>query len=368
MNIPFVDLYAQYKTLKNPIDQAIQGVLDNTAFIGGAAVREFETSFAEKVGAKHCIGVGNGTDAIQIVLKMLGIGHGDEVITTATSWIATSEMVTITGAKPVFVDIEPDFYCIDSNKLEAAITPKTRAIIPVHLYGQIANMGEILTIAKKHNLYVIEDCAQSHLSEWQGRKAGTMGIAGTFSFYPGKNLGAYGDAGCIVTDDDELASKCRQYSNHGQLTKNTHLMEGINSRLDGIQAAILNVKLPHLEQWCSARGAVAAKYSELLAGINEIELPKIRENSRHTFHIYAIRTRRRDELIAALDEAGISSGVHYPHALPTMPAYEYLNLDLEDYQKAIHHSQSELSLPIYPEMTDEMIEYVAETIRGFFKE
>ncbi|MGB7295408.1 MAG: DegT/DnrJ/EryC1/StrS family aminotransferase, partial [Candidatus Aminicenantales bacterium] len=238
MNIPFVDLKAQYQALKGEIDAAIQSVIDKAAFVGGPHVQEFEIGFADKYGVKHCISCANGTDAIYITLKALGIGPGDEVITVANSWISTSETISQTGARPVFVDIDPDYYHIDSQKIEEKISSKTKAVIPVHLFGQPACIEEIKTICKKHRLLLIEDCAQAHFATYKSQKVGTFGIAGTFSFYPGKNLGAYGDAGSIITDDDHLAEHARMFANHGSLRKHQHNMEGINSRLDGIQAAI----------------------------------------------------------------------------------------------------------------------------------
>ncbi|SVD78190.1 uncharacterized protein METZ01_LOCUS431044, partial [marine metagenome] len=245
MRIPFVDLKAQYHSIKEEIDTAIQNVINETAFIKGKYVQNFEEEYAEIYGVKHCISCANGTDAIYITLKALGIGPGDEVITTALSWISTSETITQAGARVVFVDIDPDYYTIDTAKIENKITEKTKAIIPVHLYGHPGNMTDIMAIAEKYNLKVIEDCAQAHFAQWKGKYVGTFGIAGTFSFFPGKNLGAFGDAGCIVTNDDELAQKVRMFAHHGALKKHHHEFEGINSRLDGLQAAVLSVKLKY---------------------------------------------------------------------------------------------------------------------------
>jgi len=249
MKVPFVDLKAQYLSIKEDIDEAIFKVIEETAFIGGKYVQNFEKEFAEKYQVKHCISVANGTDSLYIIMKMLGIGSGDEVITVANSWISSSETITQTGAKPVFVDIDPLYYTIDEKLISSKITTRTKAIMPVHLFGQMCDMDLITGLASQHGLFVIEDCAQSHFSEFKGRRAGTIGIAVSFSFYPGKNLGAYGDAGCIVTNDDELAEKCRIYARHGAKVKHQHTIEGINSRLDGIQAAILSKKLPHISEW-----------------------------------------------------------------------------------------------------------------------
>lgn len=368
MKVPFVDLKAQYHSIKSEMDQAISSVLEETAFIGGKYVREFEQAFATLYGVKHCVSVANGTDAIYITMKMLGIGEGDEVITVANSWISTSETITQAGAKPVFVDIEADTYVIDVDAIEAKITSKTKAIIPVHLYGQAVRMDVLKTLCEKHNLFLIEDCAQSHFTEFDGKRVGTIGNAGTFSFYPGKNLGAYGDAGCVITNDDVLAEKIRMYANHGALKKHSHQIEGINSRLDGLQAAILSVKLPHILRWTEQRIANAKKYNQLLASCESIACPVIRENTKHTFHLYVIRTERRDELEAYLNEKGIGTAIHYPTALPFMPAYAYLGGTKEEFPIAHAYQNKILSLPMCPELSDDQIHYIAETIHAFFAE
>ena len=272
MHIPFVDLKAQYESIKPEIDAAMASVIADTAFIGGQRIKDFERAFAEAQGAKHCIGVANGTDAIYIALRMLGVGDGDEVITVANSWISTSEVITQAGARPVFVDID-EHYNIDAALIEEKITPRTRAILPVHLYGQPADLDAIVALCEKHDLLLLEDCAQAHLARFDGTRVGNFGKAGTFSFYPGKNLGAYGDAGAIVTNDDELAERCRMFANHGALKKDHHKIEGINSRLDGLQAAVLSAKLPHLADWTANRQAVAAAYDERLAGIGDLVTP-----------------------------------------------------------------------------------------------
>jgi dTDP-4-amino-4,6-dideoxygalactose transaminase len=366
MNIPFVDLKAQYQSLKGEIDAAIQSVINKTAFVGGPHMQEFEIAFAEKCGVEHCISCANGTDAIYITLKALGIGPGDEIITVANSWISTSETISQAGARPVFVDIDPDYYHIDPQKIEERISSKTKAVIPVHLFGQPASIDEIKAICGKHGLSFIEDCAQAHFATYKGQNVGTFGVAGTFSFYPGKNLGAYGDAGAIITNDDDLASRARMFANHGSLRKHQHNIEGINSRLDGIQAAILNVKLKYIDGWNRARHQNALKYNELLSSISQIQTPKIRENAFHIFHLYVIRTTKRDELASVLRSKGIDSGIHYPTALPFMPAYSYLGHKPSDFPKA-HQIQDEiLSLPMYPELSDRQINYVANSIRDFF--
>ena len=366
MNVPFVDLKAQYLALKSEIDPAIQSVINETAFIGGKYVEGFEKAYAEKYGMKHCISCANGTDAIYITLKALGIGFGDEVITVANSWISTSETISQAGARPVFVDID-DYFHIDPSQIEAKITKKTKAVIPVHLFGQPADIKAVRAICEKRNLYLIEDCAQSHFATVQGKKTGTFGIAGTFSFYPGKNLGAYGDAGAIVTDDDEFARNARLYANHGSLQKHIHEIEGINSRLDSIQAVVLQAKLKHIDDWNKARNSHALKYNDLLGDLGQIKCPKLRPDAFHIFHLYVIRASRRDDLAAFLKTKGVFTGIHYPTALPFMPAYRYLRHRPADFPVA-HQCQDEiLSLPMYPELTDEQISYVADSIKEFCK-
>ena len=367
MNVPFVDLKAQYESIRKDIDSAIQQVIQETAFIGGKYVKSFDQSFAQAYGVKHCIGCANGTDAIYIIMRMLGIGAGDEVITTAGSWISTSETIGQTGATPVFVDIEPDFYTIDVSKIEEKITPRTKAIIPVHIYGQMADIESIAAICKKHNLHLIEDCAQSHFSKYKDRNAGTWGIAGTVSFYPGKNLGAYGDAGAIITNDDALAEKCRMFANRGALVKHQHHMEGINSRLDGLQAAILSAKLPHIQKWTEQRIANAAIYTEKLKNIPFIKTPCVRPGSRHTWHLYVIRAEKRDQLATWLKERGIETAIHYPTPLPFLPAYRHLQAKREDYPVAAACQGQILSIPMYPELTREAIEYIAKSICEFYQ-
>ena len=366
MKIPFVDLKEQYKTIKNEIDEAIQSVIDDTAFIKGKYVEKYEKEYAEKYGAKHCIGVANGTDAIYVSLKALGIGTGDEVITVANSWISTSETITQTGATPVFVDIDPDYYTIDHKLIEDKITPKTRAIIPVHLFGQPAEIENIQSICKAHNLHMVEDCAQAHFAEYNNQKVGTFGIAGTFSFFPGKNLGAYGDAGAIISNDDDFAMKARMYANHGALIKHQHQIEGMNSRLDGMQAAILSVKLKYISGWNEKRLKNATLYNKLLAGVEGIAIPKINKNVKHVFHLYVIRADRREALQKYLAGKDISTGIHYPTPLPLLPAYKYLNHTPSDFPIASNYMDKILSLPMFPELTDEKIEYVVECVKKVF--
>lgn len=365
MKIPFVDLKQQYLQIKPEIEGAINEVINNASFIGGEYVRRFEKDFASLYGVKNCIGVANGTDAIYIVLKMLGIGHGDEVITVANSWISTSETITQAGATPVFVDVD-EYFTIDAKKIEEKITSRTKAVIPVHLYGQPADINAIKEICSQYNLYLIEDCAQSHFSQYNGRYTGTFGIASTFSFYPGKNLGAYGDAGCILTNDAVLAEKCRMYANHGALKKHHHLMEGINSRLDSLQANILTVKLKYLLDWNAARLRNAELYLKKLEDISEIVLPKIRPEAIHTFHLFVIKAERRESLQAFLADRGIETSIHYPTLLPLLPCYQYLNYQSVDFPVGFDNQSRILSLPMFPELSEENITAVADSIRSFY--
>jgi len=361
--IPFVDLKAQYLSIKEEIDKAIQDVIDQTAFIGGAAIKQFEVAFAEYVGTKHCIACGNGTDSIEILLKAMNIGTGDEVIVPANSWISTSEAVSAIGATPVFVDVD-EFYSINISLAEKKITTKTKAIIPVHLYGHPADMPGVMKLAEKYNLKVIEDCAQSHGAEINGRRTGTWGHAASFSFYPGKNLGAYGDAGAMATNDDELGAICRQIANHGQLKKHHHVREGRNSRMDTLQAAILLAKLPYIDQWTNARIKKAALYNKLLKDSGLI-VPATKNNYTHVFHLYVIRTEKREALQAYLKDHGVETAVHYPTALPLLPCYHSYGYQSADFPIAFHNQARILSLPIYAEITNEQIEYVARLIKNF---
>lgn len=366
MKIPFVDLKAQYASIKNEIDGAIENVVTETAFIGGKYVEKFEVEFSKLYGVKHCIAVGNGTDSLYILMKMLDITAGDEVITVTNSWISSSETISQTGAKPVFVDIDPNFYSINESLLENSINEKTKAIIPVHLQGQACNMDVIMNIANKYKIPVIEDCAQSHFSEFKDERVGTIGIAGSFSFYPGKNLGAYGDAGCIITNDDDLALKCKMYARHGALKKHEHLIEGVNSRMDGLQAAILSAKLPYILDWTESRIKNAGLYLDKLKGIEGIVLPQIRTESKHTFHLFVIRTDKRNELAEYLKSKNIETAIHYPVALHNMEAYRYLNYQPDDFPIANQYQNQILSLPMYPELTEDQIEYIAASIKDFF--
>lgn len=368
MQIPFVDLKAQYKSIQQSIDTAISSVIADTAFIGGKYVKQFEKDFAELYGVKHVISCANGTDSLYILMKMLGIGKGDEVITAANSWISSSETITQAGARPVFVDVHPDYFSMDETKLERMITSNTKAVIVVHLQGQACEMDTIISICRERNIHIIEDCAQAHFSEYKGMRVGLTGIAGSFSFYPGKNLGAYGDAGCIVTNDDSLAEKCRMYANHGALKKPHHLIEGINSRMDGLQASILSAKLPYILEWTEKRIQLADLYNKSLEGIEGITLPSVRPLAKHTFHLYVLRAQRRNSLMDFLREKGIETSIHYPTALPNLPAYKYLGYNPSDFPVATLLQTEILSLPMYPELTEEMIDNIARNIRAFYNQ
>ena len=365
MHVPFVDLSAQYQVHREEFDEALASVIARTAFVGGEFVRDFERRYAEAYGIDHCISCANGTDAIYIVRRMLGVGPGHEVITSSISWISTSETITQAGARPVFVEVDDDCL-IDIDAIESAITPRTRAVIPVHLYGQAVNMSRVVEICRRHGLRLVEDCAQAHFAEWRGQRVGTFGDAATFSFYPGKNLGAWGDAGAIVTRDADLARRCRMYANHGALVKHQHEIEGVNSRLDGLQAALLSAKLPHVAAWTAARQAAAREYERLLAGVGDLRLPRIRDGATHVFHLYVVQTGYRDDLKAFLAECGVETAIHYPTALPLLPAYRYLGVVPGTFPRAASLPSRILSLPMYPELSTDMIAYVAECIRDFF--
>lgn len=366
MKIPFVDLHAQYLSIKDKIDSAISEVIAESAYIRGRHVDAFEQAWAKTLGVKRCISCANGTDAIYIALRGLGLKPRDEVITSAHSWISTSETITQAGGRVVFCDTDEETFTIDPDDIERKITSSTVGIIPVHLYGQPADMNAIMAIAKKHGLWVLEDCAQAHLARYNGQFVGTFGNAATFSFYPGKNLGAYGDAGCVVTNDDRLAEWMTTFARHGG--KGDHVMEGINSRMDGLQAAILNAKLPHLPAWTEARRCVAACYNGLLEQVGDVITPKVESDRDHVYHLYVIRTENRDALRDYLTEAEISTVLNYPKALPFYPAYAYLRHVPEDFPVACFNQSRILSLPIYPEMTKEMIIRIVECIGNFFQE
>ncbi len=362
MKIPFVDLKAQYESIRGEIDSAIADVISNTAFISGRYAAIFEAEFAEYIGVKHCVAVANGTDALEIALRALEIGPGDEVIVPANTFFATAEAVVNVGAAPVFVDCEAGSYNIDTTRIEEKLSSRTKALIPVHLYGLPAEMDEIMSIAKKHGLKVVEDCAQSHGADYKGKRTGTFADIATFSFYPGKNLGAYGDAGAIVTSDPDLSETCRLIADHGQPAKYRHTLIGRNSRMDGIQAAVLSVKLKHLDRWLEARRHNASVYNRLLADCG-IPLPRAPEYVRHTYHLYVVRVTDRDAVSGKLGEAGVATGLHYPTAIPFLEVFRNLGHGAADFPVAYAQMNELLSLPMYAELTDEMIEYVCEQLK-----
>lgn len=363
MTIPFVDLRAQYERYRDELDAAMANVMAETAFISGKHAAAFEQAFAKYAQRDHAIACANGTDSLEVLLDCLGLEAGDEVIVPALSWISTSEVVGTRGAKPVFVDIDAS-YTLDPAALEAAITERTVGVIPVHLYGRPANMPAIMAVAETHELWVLEDCAQAHGAEWNGQRIATFGDCASFSFYPGKNLGAYGDAGGMVTNDDAIARVARMICNHGQPQKHQHMMEGRNSRMDGLQAAVLNVKLQYIETWTEERRQVANWYRELLPG-SGVELPVEDGNHRVVYHLFVVQCDNRNGLRDHLKAHGISTGIHYPTPLPLMPCYAAFGLSAADFPVAARACDRMLSLPIYPEMTRDMVAHVAEHIRSF---
>lgn len=366
MKVSFIDLAAQYKSLKPEIDQALNTVLSNGNFIGGEAIKTFERNFAGLCGVTECVGLGNATDGLFLALKALGIGEGDEVVTPAWSWISSSEVITLTGATPVFADVDPLLFTITAAAIQSKITSKTKAIIVVHLYGQMAEIEPIKNLCNQKNLFLIEDCSQAHLSDDNGEKAGSIGDCGVFSFYPTKNLGAYGDAGCLVTNNTELATKVRRLANHGGLHKDEHLFEGTNSRLDTLQAVILNLKIKHLSAWTNKRISNALLYNHNLNDVKSVSLPIVRQNTVHTFHLFVILAKQRDKLKDFLEKNDVQTLIHYPLALPFEPAYYYLKHTEEDFPVSVSLQKSVLSLPIYPELTEGQINYVSDLIRSFY--
>lgn len=368
MPIPFLDLKAHHQAIRGEIDSAIREVIDTGAFAGGPFVERFEKEFAEFCGASHSVGVGSGTDALWFVLLGLGIGPGDEVITVPMTFMATTEAISFCGATPVLVDIDPKTYTMDPAKLEQAITPRTKAIIPVHLYGQMADMDPILEIANRHGLYVIEDACQAHGAEYKGRKAGSMGVAGCFSFYPGKNLGAFGEAGAVVTSDNNLMKAMQMLRDHGQERKYHHAVIGWNGRMDGIQGAVLRVKLKRLTEANRARRAHARFYNELLAGIPMVTLPSEAQGRTHVYHVFAVRVPNRDRVMKALSDRGVGCGVHYPVPIHLQPAYKSLGHKSGDFPVAEQCANEFLSLPMFPELTEVQVKDVVAEFGAVLRE
>ena len=360
MRIPLVDLKAQYNSIKDEVDSAIQRVVDSTNFIMGDEVESFERGFAEFCGVKHAIGISSGTDAIHLALLACGVQPGDEVITTAFTFTATAEAIIMAGAKPVFVDIDPRTYNLDPQKVEAAITAKTSAFLPVHLYGQPVDLAPMLEIANRHGIKLIEDAAQAHGAKYNGQMIGGFGDAACFSFYPGKNLGAYGDAGAVVTNSDEIASQIRLLHDHGRRDKYEHLIVGFGNRLDALQAAILRAKLPHLADWNRHRQKCAEFYQRALAG-KGLELPYVLPNAEPVWHQFVVRSTRREEIQAHLKSKGIATGVHYPIPLHLQPAYKDKN-NLRSLPHSELAAHEVFSLPMYPELTEVQLSEIVDAL------
>ena len=365
VRVPFLDLKAQYASIRDEIAAALQKVLHNTAFASGPFVEQFEQEFAPFCQCEFAVGSSSGTAALRMALLGLGIGEGDEVITAANTFIATAESIISCGAKPVFVDIDERTYNMNPHFLENAITPKTKAIVPVHLYGQMAEMDSIMEIACANDLFVIEDACQAHGAEYKGRRAGSIGDAGCFSFYPGKNLGAYGEAGAVVTNNANLAEKMRMFRDHGQKKKYYHSVIGWNDRMDGLQGAVLSVKLKHLPTWNKTRRKNAQLYDELLSDVNCVVTPVEADAAKHIYHIYAIRVHNRDALMSALAEKDIHCGIHYPIPVHLQDAYRFLGYKEGSFPVAERCADELVSLPMFPELSQEQIERVSEEIKSF---
>ena len=367
MKVPFLDLKIQYQSVSEEIDTALRQVVNATAFSGGPFVERFEEQFASFCQCSHAVGVGSGTEALWLALLALGIGRGDEVITVPNTFIATVEAISLCGATPVFVDVDEQSFTMNPDLLEEAVTPRTKAVIPVHLYGQAADMAPIMAVARKHGLYVIEDACQAHGAEYQGRRAGSMGDAGCFSFYPGKNLGAFGEAGGVVTNNPELSAKIRMLRDHGQSRKYHHEVIGVNSRMDGLQGAVLGVKLRHLPDWNAMRRQRAEKYREQLSGVDGVVLPSEMGYAKHVYHIFAVRVRNRDAFVTALTEKGVGCGIHYPVPVHLQEAYNFMGVKKGRFPVAEKCADEVVSLPMFAELTEEQIEYVAYEVKSFFK-
>jgi dTDP-4-amino-4,6-dideoxygalactose transaminase len=363
MQVPFLDLRTHHAPMLDEINSSIQDVIESNAFAGGPFVERFEEDFAAYCNSSHAIGVGSGTEALWLALMALGVGPGDDVITVPNTFMATAEAITYTGATPVFVDVDEQTYTMDSSALENAITARTKAIIPVHLFGQPADMDPILAFARRHGLFVVEDACQAHGAEYKGRRAGTLGDAACFSFYPGKNLGAFGEAGAVVTNNSELQLKIRILRDHGQIRKYHHTMIGWNCRMDGIQASVLRVKLRYLERGNQLRRSHAAHYNQTLSGIEEVVTPVHAADVRHVYHVYAIRVQERDEVIRLLGEKGIGCAVHYPVPVHLQEAYRNLGYGQGDFPMAERCAAEFVSLPMFPELTPAQVETVTQGVK-----
>jgi len=364
--IPMVDLQAQYARIKGEVDAAVARVIESAHFIKGEDCALFEREFAAYCGAAHAVGVANGTDALVVALRAYGVAAGDEVVTVANTFIATGEAILLNGARPVFVDVDPATFTMDASLVEKAITPRTKVILPVHLYGHPADMGPINAVAARHGIPVLEDAAQAHGAETEGRRAGTLGHAACFSFYPGKNLGAYGDAGCVVTNDREFAARVRQIANHGGgANKYDNVVVGMNSRLDSVQAAVLRVKLGHLEQWNAERRERVRAYAEALADVPGIVVPRERAGARSAWHLFTVRATDRDGLQKQLAAQGISTAVHYPRPIHLQPAMAAAGGRPGDLPVSERLSREVLSLPLYPELPLDALARVAAVVRSY---
>jgi len=364
MNIPQIDLKAQYRAIKPEIDRAIAEILENTSFIGGPPVADFEKAFARYCEANHCVGAASGTAALHLALCLAGVGPGDEIVTVSQTFIATAEVVRMCGASVRMVDVDPKTYCMDPEALRAAITPRTKAIVPVHLYGQTAEMDPILEIGSQHGIVVIEDSAQAHGARYRGRRAGSLAPIATFSFYPGKNLGAYGDAGALTLADAGAADLAARLANHGRAEKYQHLMEGYNYRLDAIQAAVLSVKLRHLDEWNRKRREIAARYDALFAEVPEVTRPWAPPHVEHVYHLYVILVPERDRIADHLRANGVMVQLHYPIPLHLQPAYAHLGMKPGSLPVTERIANGCISMPTFAEMTEEQVRYTVETVKG----
>lgn len=365
LEVPFVDLKAQHAALAGEIEPRLHEIMANAQFILGPDVARFEEEFAAYCGAAYAVGLDNGTSALELALRAFGVGPGDEVVTVANSFIVSASVVSFVGATPILVDCGADDYLIDVDAIERAITPRTKAIIPVHLYGQVADMARIMALAERHGLFVLEDACQAHGATYEGHRAGSIGHAAAFSFYPSKNLGAYGDAGALTTNDGRVADRVRMLRDYGQRSKYDHQFLAYNRRLDTMQAAVLRAKLPRLDEWNAARRAHADRYRALLAGTGVVTPERVREPGGHVYHLFVVRHPDRDGIQRALTERGIQSGRHYPIPIHRQQAFDFLGLEEGQFPNAERVAREGLSLPMYPELTEEQIAYVCDTIRDY---
>ncbi len=367
MKVNFIDLKTQYISIKDEIDDAIQSVLDSSAFAAGPFVKSFEENFAKVHDAKYCVGVNSGTAALHIAMWALDINENDEVIVPTNTFFATPEAVSLCGAEPVFVDCEAEYFNIDPDRIQEAVTNKTKAIIAVHLYGQPAQLDKIREIAERNNLILIEDCAQAHLAEYKGRPIGTAGLCGCFSFYPGKNLGAYGEAGAVITNDNELYNRILKLRDHGSIKKYHHECIGHNYRMEGMQGAILDVKLRHLDKWTEVRRRRANQYRELLKDVIEITLPQEDVDAKHVYHLFVIKCKNREKLMEFLNTKGVSCGIHYPIPCHLQPAYDFLEIPTGRLPVSEEYAEEILSLPMHDQLTEVNVEYIASQIKTYFR-